>query len=66
MQNAEAVGLKKDHISISKFDDANDWDFVVVSCHISEMVKDAPLNIAGRWETYEQQNGSFHMFRKGY
>ena len=57
MQNAESVALKKDHIGIGKFEDANDWDFRTVASHLSEMAEVAPSKVAENWDRYEQLEG---------
>ena len=57
MQNAESVALKKDHIGIAKYGDADDWDFRTVASHLSEMAKVAPSKVAEKWERYEQLEG---------
>jgi hypothetical protein len=57
MQNAQVVGLKKDHLGIAKFDHQDDWDFTVVAAHLSEMAGTAPLNTAKKWEWYERHEG---------
>ena len=57
MQNAESVALKKDHISIAKYGDADDWDFRTVASHLSEMAEVAPSKVAEKWERYEQLEG---------
>jgi len=57
MQNAESVGLNKDHSGIAKFDRQNDWDFTVVASHLSKMADAAPSEVAKNWEWYELHEG---------
>ena len=57
MQNAESVVLRKDHIGIAKFGDADDWDFRTVASHLSEMAEVAPSKVAENWEHYKQHEG---------
>ena len=53
MQNAESVGLNKDHVSIAKFERQEDWDFTVVASHLSQMAGAALSKIAKTWESYK-------------
>jgi hypothetical protein len=53
MQNVESVGLNKDHVSIAKFERQDDWDFTVVTSHLSQMVGAAPSKIEKTWESYK-------------
>jgi hypothetical protein len=53
MQNVESVGLNKDHVGIAKFDRQDDWDFIVVATHLSNMANSAPLKIAKLWASYD-------------
>ena len=57
MQNAESVGLHKDHVGIAKFDDLDDPDFKIVSSHLLEMANAAPAKIAENWQRYEKHEG---------
>ena len=59
MQNAESVGLNKDHVSMAKFDREDDWDFKVVASHLSEMSDAAPLQTAKIWELYERHERTY-------
>ena len=57
MQNAEQIGLGKDHITIAKFDHDDDPDFKIVALHLSQMAKTAPLQIVRRWEGHGWHEG---------
>lgn len=61
MQNAESVGLKKDHIGISKFSDREDWDFGIVASHLAGMAEDALPEVTGRWDRYERHEGILYL-----
>jgi hypothetical protein len=54
MQNAESVCLNKDHVGMAKFDRDDDWDFIAVASHLSEMADAAPLQTEKIWESYER------------
>lgn len=58
MQNAESVGLKKDHIGMAKFGDRGDWDFQTLSSHLSSMVGNAPLQVADKWDRHKRHEGA--------
>jgi hypothetical protein len=59
MQNAESIGLNKDHVSMAKFDRYDDWDFTVVASHLSDMADAAPLQTAKIWESYERHERTY-------
>ena len=63
MQNAESVSLKKDHIGIAKFDDADDWDFQTVASYLSEMAEVAPSKVEENWEQYKQHEGVWTSYK---
>lgn len=55
MQNAESIGLNKDHMGIAKFERQDDWDFTTVTSRLSQMADVAPLKIANIWNSYKRE-----------
>lgn len=55
--NTESIGLRRNHLTMVKFERSSDGQFDTVAGHISLMCKSAEKRVMARWARWEEIKG---------
>ena len=55
--DAEAIEIRKNHVSMVKFPDESDNDFQIVAAHIDLMIEKAQDKVDSNWSHWEEIKG---------
>jgi hypothetical protein len=56
-RNAEEIEIRKDHLTMVKFESPSEDDFQTVAGYISIMCEEAPKHVSENWIQWERMQG---------